>query len=272
MADLKKISVITVFNQGMRFYNTALKSFLYQSYSNKEWLIIDNTGNNVISSKFATRLQQKNNIRILVNQSPLLAQDVLKQGIENAQGEYIALLRPTDYWIKDKLLHQMAYMERYKSVLSNTSYTFGDSDCHLLKLGCYHCEGELNMLNYNIEKNPVSVSTIMFRKNYTPLHYGKIDEKFDIMSLFLKSGAVSLGISEVMTICRLSFSKAEQKKIDQLLKEMKAIDTQDSALKIRVLEHYAMKALNVAPLTLDPSNCAGHEVVNSLIELQNFKI
>ena len=272
MPDLKKVSVVTVFNKGMRFYSTALKSFLYQSYANTEWIIIDNSGKNLIQSKFQRYLAKENRIRIIANSSPLSAQDVFKQGIESADGEYIALLSPFDYWIKDKILRQIAYMERYKAVLSHTSYAFGDDECHLLKIGCYHCERELNLLNYDMQKNPVCLSTIVFRRDYTPLNYGKSDEPFDVMSLLLKSGATSLGISEVMSVCRLFFSQGDQLKIDQIIKDLKQIDTSDSALKVRVLEHHASKALNVEPLKLDPHNCVGHEVIQSLIELQNFKI
>lgn len=275
MENLKKISVITVLNRGMRFYMTALKSYLYQTYPNTEWLIIDNTGKNIIRSKFMKYLMHENRIRILTNLVSLSPQDVLRQGVENTQGEYIAFLRPVDYWVKDKLSRQMAYMERYKAMLSHTSYAFGDNECHLLKVGCYHSETELNLLNYDVNKNPVSVSTMMFRRYYTPIDCGKFDEKtgqFDIMLLFLKSGVVSSGMSDVMTVCRPLFSKSEQLKIDQVVKEINQIDTTDDSLKAKVLEHYAMNALNVAPLKLDPYGCVGHDVIDSLIELQNFKI
>lgn len=273
MLDLKKISVVTIINSGTRFYVTAIKSFMYQTYKNAEWIIIDNSGRNLIASKLDRYMQKDERIQFYHNEFPLSKADVLKQAFELASGAYIAFLDPQDYWINDKLSRQIAVMMRFGAPMTHTSYAFGDDKCHLLPIGCYHIEGELNLLNYKL-KNPVSISTLMLSKDRTVIDFSKYEEgeNADLMTFFLKNGVVSTGIADVMTLCRPIFDKKTQSKMDDMIHRLMISNPDDKTTALRVIEHHAYGALNVEGIKLDPSICIGHDVVSSLNRLRNFKV
>lgn len=273
--NYRKISVITIVDKGSRFYVTALKSYLYQNYQNTEWIILDNTGRNLLASKIEKYLQNNSKIKLISNPSPLKKAEVLKQAFSLATGEYIAFLSPADYWVKDKLTRQIGFMTRYQAPLCHTSYAFGDDKCNLLPIGCYHVEKELNILNYSMQ-NPVCVSTLMAKKDKLVLNFNWFDEgeekETDLMTFFLKSGAVSSGMSDVLTLCRPIFEKKTREKIEGLIKKVLEENPKDKNITTRVLGHHAYAALNVEGLKLDPSICIGYDVVVSLTKLRNFKI
>jgi len=273
MSELKKVSVVTIINKGTRFYVTAIKSFLYQSYANTQWIVIDNSGRNIVASKIAKYLQKDTRISFYNNEKVLTAPEVFKQAIDLCNGSYVAFLDPQDYWIKDKLMRQLSFMMRFAAHLCHTSYAFADDKCHLLPIGCYHVEGNFNILNYST-KNPVSLSTLMLYKDHVKLDFGKYDneEGTDLMTFLLKNGLVSTGIADVMTLCRPIFDKSTQSKIDELLHRLMVENPDDKTTSMRVIEHLAYNALNVEGIKLDPSVCIGHDVVTSLNRLRNFKI
>lgn len=274
MAGLKKISVVSVLNKGMRFYTTALKSFLYQTYIDVEWIIIDNTGRNVLREKLNRYLKGTGKIKVFANERELNQAQVLQEAFSLCDGEFIAFLDLNDYWTRDKLSKQVAFMLRFMAPLCHTSYAFGDDKCNLLSIGCYHSERELNMLNYSV-RNPVSNSTLMIARDKVMLDFSRYEldnSDFDFMTFLLKHGLVSSGLSDVMTLCRPIFDKEKQNKIDSLIRQLLIENPDDKTTRLRVLEHYARSALNVEGLRLDPSICIGYDVVTSLKILRDYKI
>lgn len=274
MAGLKKISVVSILQQGMRFYLTALKSFAYQTYIDVEWIIVDNTGHNVLKSRLERYLNGSRKIKVYANAKPLKDVEVLQQAFGLCNGEFVAFLNPRDFWTKDKLSKQIAFMLRYMAPLSHTSYAFADDKCNLLSIGCYHSLRELNMLNYSLQ-NPVSNSTLMINREKVLLDFGKYEEDnpdFDFMTFLLKHGIVSSGMSEVMTLCRPVFDKERQSKIDAMVRQLLLENPDDKTIGQRVLEYHAYSALNVQGLKLDPSICIGYDVVLSLRKLKEIQI
>lgn len=274
MAGLKKISVVSVLEKGMRFYLTALKSFLYQTYIDVEWIIVDNTGHNVLKNKLQRYLDGSRKIYVYANEKPLKEKDVLQQAFSLCNGEFIAFLDLKDFWTKDKLSKQIAFMLRYMTPISHTSYAFADDKCNLLSIGCYHSLRELNMLNYSL-KNPVSNSTIMINKERFMPDFSRYEEDnpdFDFMMFLLKHGVVSSGMSEVMTLCRPIFDEERLSKIDAMVQQLLLENPEDKTIGQRVLEYHAGSALNVQGLKLDPSICIGYDVVLSLKKLKEIQI
>lgn len=272
MVEIKKVSVVSIVEKGTRFYLTALKSFAYQTYQNTEWLIIDNTGSSLLKNKLQKYLLKDSRFRIICNEQPLPKAAVLKQAFDLAIGDYIAFLNPCDFWVRDKLARQIGFMMRYKAPLCHTSYAFADDKYHLLPVGCYHIEKDLSMLNYT-EKNPVSLSTLMIGKDIH-LDFSKFEYSLsnDEMMFFLKSGIISSGMSDVMTLCRPVFDKQTQNKIEELIAGISKENPNAEIITSKVLEHHVHSALNIEGLKLDPSICIGYDVITSLTKLKNFKI
>ena len=272
MVEIRKISVVSIVNKGTRFYITALKSFAYQTYKNTEWLIIDNTGANILKTKLEKYTQKDERVKIVSNRTPLDRTRVLEQAFNLATGNYIAFLNPCDFWVADKLSRQVGFMMRYKAPMSHTSYAFADDGCHLLPIGCYHIQKEFNMQNYTL-KNPVSVSTLMLSKDIV-VDFSKFSmtDNTDEMMYFLKTGIVSSGMSDVLTLCRPLFDKQKQIELENMITSIMRDNPNAANITSRVLEHHAHSALNVEGLNLDPMICVGYDVIASLTKLRNFKI
>lgn len=272
MVEIKKISVVSIVDKGTRFYITALKCFMYQTYQNTEWLIIDNTGSGILKAKLEKYIIKDERIRVISNMMPRTKPEVLKQAFELATGNYIAFLNPSDYWVSDKLARQTGFMLRYKASLSHTSYGFADDGCHLLPIGCYHIQKDLNMLNYSL-KNPVSLSTLMISKDAL-IDFSKFEMSSDSdeMMFFLKTGLVSSGMSDVLTLCRPIFDEDTRAELEKMIASVSAQNPNAADITLRVLEHHAHAALNVEGLKLDPTICIGYDVIASLTKLRNYKI
>lgn len=272
MVEIRKVSVVSIVEKGTRFYLTALKSFAYQTYQNSEWLIIDNTGSDVLQKKLQKYLLKDKRLRFICNEQPQPKAVVLKQAFDLASGDYIAFLNPYDLWVKDKLARQIGFMVRYKAPLCHTSYAFADDKYHLLPIGCYHIERDLSLLNYT-PKNPVSLSTLMLSKDVL-LDFSKFEYSFgnDEMTFFLKSGIISSGMTDVLTLCRPVFDIQTQRKIEELVNSISKENPNAEIITSKVLEHHVHSALNIEGLKLDPSICIGYDVITSLTKLKNFKI
>jgi len=273
MFEKDKISVVTVLDKGSRFYLTTMKSYFAQTYQNREWIIIDNTNNKVVAARLKPYMLKNSALKLVANEAPLSRAEILKQVFKTCKGRYIAFLKPEDYWLPDKLLRQSGFMLRYNAPISHTSYAFADDKYHLLPVGCYHIKKELNMVNYNAQ-NPVSISTVMFDKERISFDAGKFEEMkdFDFMMMLLVNGFVSSGMSDVLTLCRPIFDKKMRQKIEEILCQYASESKEDKTVSLRILEHYAFQAVNIASLSLDPAVCISYDVVDGLNKLKNFKI
>jgi len=272
MVEIRKVSVVSIVEKGMRFYLTALKSFAYQSYQNVEWLIIDNTGTALLQKRLQKYIVKDQRIRVVTNENPLMRALVLKQAFDLCRGDYVAFLNPADFWVKDKLSRQTGFMMRYHAPLCHTSYAFADDKYHLLPVGCYHVEKDLSMVNYT-KKNPISLSTLMVSKDVF-LDFSKFEysPENDEMMFFLKSGIVSSGMSDVLTLCRPVFDPQTRQKIEEMVAGVSQENPNAEIITARILEHHMHSALNIEGLKLDPSICIGYDVIMSLTKLKNFKM
>ncbi|NEP11866.1 MAG: glycosyltransferase [Symploca sp. SIO2C1] len=108
------VSAITIFlNAGEEFFKEAIESILVQTYEHWELLLVDD-GSTDISTTIAKRYAEKypEKVRYLEHENHenrgMSASRNL--GIQNARGEYIALLDADDIWLPQKLEKQVAIL------------------------------------------------------------------------------------------------------------------------------------------------------------------
>ncbi|MBO4294149.1 MAG: hypothetical protein J5896_01730, partial [Alphaproteobacteria bacterium] len=94
----------------------------------------------------------------------------------------------------------------------------------------------------------------------------------DEMMFFLKTGLVSSGMSDVLTLCRPIFDEDTRAELEKMIASVSAQNPNAADITLRVLEHHAHAALNVEGLKLDPTICIGYDVIASLTKLRNYKI
>jgi len=113
--------IIPNFNKG-NFLDECINSVLKQSYENWKLYIVDDCSNDN-SAEILNKYANKNKINIVIlkkNKGPSFCRNL---GIRISKAEYIAFLDSDDYWSKDKLKNQIAFMLKSNFQFTYTDYT-----------------------------------------------------------------------------------------------------------------------------------------------------
>ena len=113
---LPLISVIVPFYNMELFLEEAIESVISQTYTNWELLLIDDgskDGSTAIAKSFAKSYPGKMKYFIHENFANKGLTATRNLGLQNAKGEYIALLDADDFWYAEKLAKQVAVLIKY---------------------------------------------------------------------------------------------------------------------------------------------------------------
>lgn len=116
------VSVITPVYNAEKFLRETINSVLNQTYTNFEYLLIDDcsTDNSAdIVKDYEKQDARVKYIRLKENSGAAVARNT---GLEQAQGRYIAFIDSDDVWYPEKLEKQLAYMERENRAFTYTKY------------------------------------------------------------------------------------------------------------------------------------------------------
>lgn len=102
---------------GEKYLHEAIESILAQSFSDWEFLIINEYSSNQETTDILMQYEkQDKRIRIIQNQERLRIAESLNVGLRAAQGEYIARMDADDIAGKDRFAFQVAYMDRHPDI------------------------------------------------------------------------------------------------------------------------------------------------------------
>lgn len=135
-----KISVIMPVYNGENFINTAIKSILYQTYADFEFLILDDASNDKTLKEI--RKFKDKRIKIFYFKKNMGLAYRLNQGIELAKGKYIARMDDDDISHPNRLKYQLEFLEK------NPFYDLISSKC------------------LTISKNNEVIGELPFRENH----------------------------------------------------------------------------------------------------------
>lgn len=106
------VSIITPCYNAAATISQTIESVLAQTYENWEMLVIDNCSTDNSASFIKSYVEQDNRIKYLKTDrnsgSSAMPRNV---GMENAIGEYIAMLDADDLWLPEKLAEQIDFLE-----------------------------------------------------------------------------------------------------------------------------------------------------------------
>ncbi|WP_080146737.1 glycosyltransferase family 2 protein [Marinilactibacillus piezotolerans] len=104
-------AVITTYKRNQQTLDRAIKSVVHQTYKNIELIIVDDNGKestfSQMTSKLVSGYKDQFNIKHIVNPFNMGVQKSRNNGIENANGEYIAFLDDDDEWLTNKIARQL---------------------------------------------------------------------------------------------------------------------------------------------------------------------
>ena len=110
MADIPKISVVMPVCDGRPFLDTALGSVLDQTYTDFEFIIVDDGSTDGSAEVLRHHASRDDRLRVF-QQKNLGATLAQNRGVQEAQGEYIARMDADDVSLPKRFERQVAYLE-----------------------------------------------------------------------------------------------------------------------------------------------------------------
>ena len=118
-----EVSIITPVYNGQKYIDQVSRSIINQTFSNFEWIIIDDCSTDDTQALLENLAGQDQRIHLLLldtNGGPIKARN---RGLEAALGRFIAFIDIDDLWIDEKLEKQVDFMTRNDLSLSYTGYS-----------------------------------------------------------------------------------------------------------------------------------------------------
>lgn len=198
------ISIIIPYYKNREFIGETLNSIIKQSYKNFEIIIVYDDEDQSDLKYLKDLVNDKANIKILVNDKNYGAGISRNYAIENSKGEFVAFIDSDDYWHEDKLLKQINFMLKNKADFSHTSYYIVNDKKKIVSL-----RKSRDFDNYKklLGSCDIGLSTVMIRKNILNDNlFPNITTKEDFILWLniLKKGIKLLSLDEPLTFWRKS--------------------------------------------------------------------
>lgn len=251
------ISIVIPTYKRATMLDRAINSCLTQSYQNIEVIVVDDNNPDSEYRKSTSEMMKKYElnskvkyIKMKKNGGGVKARNF---GIENSNGNYIAFLDDDDYFLKDKLKHQLGYMKKNNLDACFTgSETYDETKNKLIKIKRYTNFNDYNdLLRFHLVEMIVSTQTFMFKKEILNAVGGfkevPAGQEFCLMYNVIKNGFKVGYLDEVLTrICihsgeRITTSKKKieaEKYLLNLKKQHFGILTFKEKQKIRYIYKY----------------------------------
>ena len=116
------VSIITPSYNSAMFIKESIDSVIAQTYKHWEMIIVDDCSFDSSNEIIEEYIKKDNRIKLIVldkNSGPAVSRN---SAIRESKGRYIAFLDADDYWHKEKLEKQLAFMKDNDITLSFTGY------------------------------------------------------------------------------------------------------------------------------------------------------
>ncbi len=199
------ISIIMAAYNAEKTIKQAIDSVIAQTFQNWELIIVndcsvDSTGE--ILKKFSLI---DNRIKVIDNQKNSGASLSRKTALDNAGGEWIAILDSDDLWERDKLRRQLYVAHKMDAKLVFTGSAFIDENDEMMDWQL-HVPKTIKYRSL-LKQNLISNSSVLVKRDLYEKYYAVGDnmhEDFAIWLQILKTGIIAYGIDKPLLIYRIS--------------------------------------------------------------------
>lgn len=180
------ISVLMPVYNGERFLKEAIESILLQTFTDFEFIIIndgsfDNTENIIQSYK-------DQRIVYIKNETNLKLIKALNRGVMIARGKYLARMDADDISAPNRLKLQFDYMEKHPDIAAISAGTINISDKGCIKGGStyFSCTSSLSLLYTSLFRTPLSHPASFIKTEILKnIYYSDNEESLHIEDLVL---------------------------------------------------------------------------------------
>ena len=117
------VSIITPTFNSELFIEDTFNSIKSQTYSNWEWIVVDDFSSDGTCKKIENLMLLDKRIKLFQNDTNMGAAVSRNKAIENAKGRFIAFLDSDDLWSNIKLERQVSFMLKNSISLSYSAYS-----------------------------------------------------------------------------------------------------------------------------------------------------
>lgn len=125
---LPLVSVVTAVRNAEKYIGATINSVLSQTYSNFEYVIVDDCSTDKTGGIIADVARSCGKIRVYNNEKNLGSASTRNEGIKRCRGDIIFFIDGDDLWEPDKLKLQVSLMRETGAQLVYCSYDFIDSE------------------------------------------------------------------------------------------------------------------------------------------------
>lgn len=208
------ISIIMAAYNAEKTIEQAISSVLNQTYPNFELLVVNDCSKDRTAEIVGRLAERDSRVRLISNPKNSGVSYTRRHGLEEAKGEWIAILDSDDAWAPEKLEKQIALQKKVKADLLFTGSAFMDMDSRPIDW-YLRAPAEVTYRQL-LKQNVLSNSSALVRKELYAKHYAVGDgmhEDFAIWLGILKEGRKAYGVDEPLLIYRIARSSKSGNKI-----------------------------------------------------------
>lgn len=192
--NIPRVSIVMATYNDSRYLADAIESVLKQSYTDWEFIIINDASHDNTDEIIRQYQRLDSRITYIQNAKNLGLAENLNSGVEIARGEYVARLDGDDYWSDaTKLKQQIAFLDKNKDhgMVGSFAHAIDINGNKLYDVRYPSHDSEIRKII--LKHNCFLHSTVVMRRS-TVLKVGKYNNKYryaEDYDLFLKLGEVS---------------------------------------------------------------------------------
>ena len=236
------VSVIVPYYKKKKYFYKAISSIKSQSYKNIEIIVIYDDESKA-DLNYIKKLSESKKFKLIINKKNLGAGISRNKGIKKSKGFYIAFLDSDDFWLKDKLDHQIKFMEKNNISFSHTSYSIIDSDGK--DIGYRKVENNLNFKKL-LKSCDIGLSTVVLKKKILgKCSFPDLSTKEDfVLWLKLSQKHKLIGINKILTKWRKVENSLSSSLIQKLLDGFRVYHNYMKFSYIKSLKYLIILSIN----------------------------
>ena len=205
--DFGLISIIMAAYNAEKTIEQAINSVLSQTYPDFELLVVNDCSTDKTAMLAEAIVKKDDRVRLISNEKNSGVSYTRKHGLEEASGEWVAILDSDDAWAPEKLEKQINLQKKTNADLLFTGSAFMDADGK--PIDWYLAAPAEVTYRQLLKQNVLSNSSALVRKELYTKYYAVGDgmhEDFAIWLSILKDGRKAYGVDEPLLIYRIAKS------------------------------------------------------------------
>lgn len=205
--DFGLISIIMAAYNAEKTIEQAINSVLSQTYPDFELLVVNDCSTDKTAMLAEAIVKKDDRVRLISNEKNSGVSYTRKHGLEEASGEWVAILDSDDAWVPEKLEKQINLQKKTNADLLFTGSAFMDADGK--PIDWYLAAPAEVTYRQLLKQNVLSNSSALVRKELYAKYYAVGDgmhEDFALWLNILKDGRKAYGVDEPLLIYRIAKS------------------------------------------------------------------